>query len=42
MSTIVESPMGSDHIDSSPGGYPDEFESDMPLQRTMSYAPSRK
>lgn len=42
MTTIVESPMGSDHIDSSPGGYPDEFESDMPLQRTMSYAPPRK
>ena len=42
MSSISDSPMGSDHIDSSPGGYPDEFESDMPLQRTMSYAPPRK
>ena len=37
------SPMGSEHIDSSPGGYPDDdFESDTPLQRTMSYAPPRK
>ena len=43
MSTIVESPMGSDTIDSSPGGYPDdEFMSYMPLQRTMSSVPTRK
>jgi hypothetical protein len=44
MSSIVHSPMGSDHIDSSPGGYPDDdFESDTPLQRTMSsYTPSRR
>ncbi len=43
MSSVSDSPMGSDHIDSSPGGYPDdEFESDMPLQRTMSCAPSRR
>jgi hypothetical protein len=44
MSSVADSPMGSDHIDSSPGGYPDDdFESDMPLQRTMSsYAPPRK
>jgi len=43
MSSVVDSPMGSDHIDSSPGGYPDDdFESDMPLQRTMSCAPSRR
>jgi hypothetical protein len=43
MSSVADSPMGSDHIDSSPGGYPDDdFESDMPLQRTMSCAPSRK
>jgi hypothetical protein len=41
MSSISDSPMGSDHIDSSPGGYPDEFESDMPLQRTMSHGPPR-
>jgi hypothetical protein len=43
MSSVSDSPMGSDHIDSSPGGYPDDdFESDMPLQRTMSCAPSRR
>ncbi len=43
MSSVVDSPMGSDHIDSSPGGYPDDdFESDMPLQRTMSCAYIRK
>jgi hypothetical protein len=42
MSSVSESPIGSDHIDSSPGGYPDDFESDMPLQRSMSYAPPRK
>ena len=43
MSSVSDSPMGSDHIDSSPGGYPDDdFESDMPLQRTMSCAPSKK
>jgi hypothetical protein len=43
MSSVADSPMGSDHIDSSPGGYPDDdFESDMPLQRTMSCAPSRR
>jgi hypothetical protein len=43
MSSVSDSPMGSDHIDSSPGGYPDDdFESDMPLQRTMSSAPPRK
>lgn len=42
MSTIVESPMGSDTIDSSPGGYPDDdFMSYMPLQRTMSSVPNR-
>jgi hypothetical protein len=43
ISSVSDSPMGSDHIDSSPGGYPDDdFESDMPLQRTMSCAPSRR
>ncbi len=43
MSSVVHSPMASDHMDSSPGGYPDDdFESDMPLQRTMSCAPSRR
>ena len=43
MSSVSESPMGSDHIDSSPGGYPDDdFESNIPLQRTMSSAPPRK
>ena len=43
ISSVADSPMGSDHIDSSPGGYPDDdFESDMPLQRTMSCAPPRK
>ena len=43
MSSVSDSPMGSDHIDSSPGGYPDDdFESNIPLQRTMSSAPSRK
>ena len=37
MSSVSDSPMGSDHIDSSPGGYPDDdFDSYMPLQRTMS------
>jgi len=43
ISSVSDSPMASDHIDSSPGGYPDDdFESDMPLQRTMSCAPPRK
>ena len=43
MSSVSDSPMASDHIDSSPGGYQDDdFESDMPLQRTMSCAPSRR
>jgi hypothetical protein len=44
MLSVSDSPKGSDHIDSSPGGYPDDdFESDTPLQRTMSsYAPPRK
>jgi hypothetical protein len=44
MSSVSDSPMGSDHIDSSPGGdQDDDFESDMPLQRTMSScAPSRR
>jgi hypothetical protein len=44
MSSVSDSPMASDHIGSSPGGYPDDdFESDMPLQRTMSsYTPSRR
>jgi len=44
MSSVSDSPMASDHIDSSPGGYPDDdFESDTPLQRTMSsYTPSRR
>ena len=43
MSSVSDSPMASDHIDSSPGGYPDDdFESDMPLQRTMSCAQSRR
>jgi hypothetical protein len=43
ISYVADSPMGSDHIDSSPGGYQDDdFESDMPLQRTMSCAPSRR
>jgi len=41
MSSVFNSPMGSEHIDSSPGGYSDEFESDMPLQRTMSHGPPR-
>ena len=38
MSSIAESPMGSDQVDSSPGGYSD-FETDTPLQRTISFAP---
>jgi len=44
MSSVSDSPMGSDHIDSFPGGYSDDdFESCTPLQRTMSsYAPPRK
>jgi len=43
ISSVSDSPMGSEHIDSSPGGYPDDdFESDMPLQRTMSSVPIRK
>jgi hypothetical protein len=43
MSSGSDSPMGSDHIDSSPGGYPDDdFESYTPLQRTMSCAPPRR
>jgi len=42
MSPVSDSPMGSEHIDSSPGGYPDEdFDSCMPLQRTMSSVPFR-
>jgi hypothetical protein len=37
MSQVSDSPMGSEHIDSSPGGYPDDdFDSYMPLQRSMS------
>jgi len=43
MSSVADSPMGSDHIDSSPSGdQDDDFESDMPLQRTMSCVPSRR
>ena len=44
MSSVSDSPMGSDHIDSSPSGdQDDDFESDMPLQRTMSScAPPRR
>jgi hypothetical protein len=43
MSSVSDSPMASDHIGSSPGGYPDDdFESDMPLQRTMSCALPRR
>ena len=42
MSPVSNSPMGSDHIDSSPGGYPDDdFDSFMPLQRTMSSSTPR-
>jgi hypothetical protein len=42
ISSVSDSPMGSDHIDSSPGGYPDDdFDSYMPLQRTMSSATPR-
>jgi hypothetical protein len=42
MSPVSDSPMGSEHIDSSPGGYPDDdFDSCMPLQRTMSSATPR-
>ena len=37
ISQVSDSPMGSEHIDSSPGGYPDDdFDSYMPLQRSMS------
>ena len=37
MTPVSDSPMGTEHIDSSPGGYPDDdFDSCMPLQRTMS------
>lgn len=37
MSPVSDTPMGSEHIDSSPGGYPDDdFNSYMPLQRSMS------
>jgi hypothetical protein len=43
MSSVSDSPMGSDHIDSSPSvDQDDDSESDMPLQRTMSCAPPRK
>lgn len=43
MSSVVESPMGSDQIDSSPGGYADDdFESCNLLQRTMSCAQPRR
>ena len=43
MSPVSDSPMGSEHIDSSPGGYPDDdLDSCMPLQRTMSSVPFRK
>jgi hypothetical protein len=43
MSSVSDSLMGSDHIDSSPSGdQDDDSESDMPLQRTMSCAPSRR
>ena len=41
LSYVADSPMGSEHIDSSPGGYSD-FETDAPLQRTMSFAPHRR
>ena len=41
MSSVSDSPMGSDNIDSSPGCYPDD-DFDMPLQRTMSSDPIRK
>jgi len=42
MTPVSDSPMGSEHIDSSPGGYPDDdFDSCMPLQRTMSSVPFR-
>ena len=41
LSSVAYSPMGSDHIDSSPGGYSD-FETDTPLQRTMSFAPPKR
>jgi len=42
ISSVSDSPMGSDHIDSSPGGYPDDdFDSYMTLQRTMSSATPR-
>jgi hypothetical protein len=43
ISSVSDSPMGSDHIDSSPSGdQDDDSESDMPLQRTMSCAPPRR
>jgi hypothetical protein len=43
MSSVADSPMGSDQIDSSPGGYADDdFESCNLLQRTMSCAQPRK
>jgi len=42
LSSVADSPMGSDQVDSSPGGYSD-FETDAPLlQRTMSFAPPRR
>jgi hypothetical protein len=41
MSSVSDSPMGTEQIDSSPGGYSDELESDMPFQRTMSHGPPR-
>jgi hypothetical protein len=43
MSSVADSPMGSDQIDSSPGGYADDdFESCNLLQRTMSCAQPRR
>jgi hypothetical protein len=41
MSFVADSQMGSDQVDSSPGGYSD-FETDTPLQRTISFAPPRR
>jgi hypothetical protein len=43
ISYVMNSPMGSDNVDSSPGGYQDEdYELYTPLQRTMSSDPFRK
>ena len=43
MSSVADSPMGSDQIDSSPGGYADDdFESCNLLQRTTSCAQPRR